>query len=527
MTNSSGALKTPPPGYSASSISTSSAEKMLPQPDTALATTAKPSKIKYRPLTRISHHETLRYYRPGGYHPILINDSLGEAGRFKVLRKLGYGTFGTVWMCWDRNGGRLRAVKVMQADESEENYEQEVWLLERLSKGDDQVSVEEAYKNHLGVPLEHFWQDGPNGRHLCIVMPVLGPNVMKAKALGDVDFLKNVCSQVTSGLAFLHSKGMAHGDLHPGNILFQTDLSDLKLDEVETLLERYNYEPLSAEGHDGPGPHAPKHIYESFNWDEVNTKYIKKEIAIIDFGTSFKTSAPPNYPTIDASMRAPEQFFQVRPSQASDLWALGCTLMHILGSNNPFKRYPTVKTWSPVPRWEEALGPLPEPYRANWIASKGAKRKRKYEEVDTSEPVSVSSERLAKAKRCRLEEWGIEDVISAFLAKPTPLLVPASAHQQQQKMGASEGSDSDSDSDLQQYIMWSLPRQELAAAVSLVRSVFKYNASDRTPAKDLLDHPFFTRHNSSPLPPPPPAASQTQDHSPERTSPAAKAAGTP
>ncbi|KAK7715610.1 hypothetical protein SLS63_011366 [Diaporthe eres] len=372
------------------------------------------------------------------YHPILVGDKLGESGRFSVLRKLGYGTYGTVWMCWDAKVKKLRAVKVMQAETSAEDYKNEVGLLALLSKKGDVLGVEEAYKNHLAAPLEHIWQDGPNGRHICIVMPVLGPNVMKAKALGDVNYLKDVCSQVISGLAFLHSKGLAHGDLHPGNVLLQTTLNDLEVDDITPLLKKFNHEPLYAEGHDGPGPHAPKYIYENFYWAEVDPKYFKKEIAIIDFGTSFETSDPPDYPTIDMSLRAPEQFFGSSPSQASDLWALGCTMMHILGSNNPFSR-------QPVPSWEDALGPLPQPYRAKWIASKSAARKRKYDEMAEEEPVSLSSEQISEAKQCRLEESGTEDVILAFLSKPSTILVPINAQtkqqQQQQQQDQAENSD--------------------------------------------------------------------------------------
>lgn len=469
----------------------------------------------------------------------MIDDTLGE-GRFTVLRKLGYGTYGTVWMCWDEKLEKMRAVKVMQAETSQDDYKSEVGLLAQLSKNGGPVSVEEAYKNHLAVPLEHFWQDGPNGRHLCIVMPVLGPNVMKAKALGDVDFLKDVCSQVTSGLAFLHSKGMAHGDLHPGNVLLQTTLSDLDYHDIAPLRNKFTYERLHAVGHDGPGPHAPKYIYESLYWADVDPKFFKKEIAIIDFGTSFKTTAPPNYQTIDKSMRAPELFFGCYPSQASDLWALGCTLLYVLGSRSPFQRGSEVKKWPPVPKWEDTLGPLPQPYRAKWVATWGAARKRKFEEMAESEPASVCSEQLAKVKKRRLEESGTEDIIFACLAKPTTLLIPLSAQQkEQQQLEAeldyeaedSEDSDSDSDSDNESEVLieeirkWSLPREELDSAVSLVRSVFKYNPSDRTPAKDLLAHPFLAQRTAN-LPSPPPPV-QTQPHSPERTSPAASAAGTP
>ncbi|KKY37072.1 hypothetical protein UCDDA912_g02908 [Diaporthe ampelina] len=387
---------------------------MLAPTTTTQATTSKSSTIKYRPLEHIYRHEKLRYYRPGGFHPVLVGDTLGESARFVVVRKLGQGTFGVVWMCWDKRATRLRAVKMMQAETSEEDFKKEVGLLDLLSKGGGEVSVEEAHKNRLAVLLEHFWQDGPNGRHLCLVMPVLGPNVMKAKTFGDVDFLKNVSSQIIGGLAFLHSKGVAHGDLHPGNILLQTTLSDLEREDIDHLLDsQLNYELLFAEGYDGAGPHAPERIYECFDWAKVDPKYFKKEISIIDFGSTFKASDPPNYQTIDVSLRAPEQFFGSLPSQASDLWALGCTLMHILGSSNPFRRNPLMKTWSPVHRWEDALGPLPQPYRAKWIASRGATRKRKYEEINESQPVSLTEEQLGGAKKRRLEESGTEDRAAA------------------------------------------------------------------------------------------------------------------
>lgn len=331
-------------------------------------------------------------------------------------------------MCWDSTVKIVCAVKVMQANTSQEHYKQEVGFLAELSKNGGEVSVEQAYKNHLAVPQEHFWHDGPNGRHLCIVMPVLGPSVAMAKALEDVNLLKDVCSQISRGLAFLHSKGMAHGDLHFANILLQSTLSELSVPEIDHLLMNNSYGPeyLFAEGHDGPGPYAPRQIYNCWNWIEVDRKYIKKEIAIIDFGKSFQAADPPECQTVSGSLRAPEQCFGFYPSQASDLWAFGCTLMYILGSYDPFRRLPEgkTKTWYLVPRWEDALGPLPEPYRAKIIAGsiKDAARKRKYDEMDASEPLS-SSEQLARAKKSRLEKSGTADVIFALLAMPNSIPV--------------------------------------------------------------------------------------------------------
>lgn len=35
-------------------------------------------------------------YRPGGLHPIQLDDVLD--GRYRIMRKLGYGSFSTVWL---------------------------------------------------------------------------------------------------------------------------------------------------------------------------------------------------------------------------------------------------------------------------------------------------------------------------------------------------------------------------------------------------------------------------------------------
>ena len=44
--------------------------------------------------------EWIESYQPGGFHPIDLGDTLCE-GRYKVFRKLGYGTFSTVWLAED------------------------------------------------------------------------------------------------------------------------------------------------------------------------------------------------------------------------------------------------------------------------------------------------------------------------------------------------------------------------------------------------------------------------------------------
>lgn len=38
-------------------------------------------------------------YVKGGYHPVKIGDVFGS--RYHIIRKLGWGHFSTVWLCWD------------------------------------------------------------------------------------------------------------------------------------------------------------------------------------------------------------------------------------------------------------------------------------------------------------------------------------------------------------------------------------------------------------------------------------------
>lgn len=44
--------------------------------------------------------EPLHRYRVGGYHPIVLGDVF-KGGRYKILHKLGWGGYSTVWAATD------------------------------------------------------------------------------------------------------------------------------------------------------------------------------------------------------------------------------------------------------------------------------------------------------------------------------------------------------------------------------------------------------------------------------------------
>lgn len=52
------------------------------------------------PSNVLFEEENFLDYRPGGFHPVALGDTLKD-GRYKIYHKLGYGGFSTVWVARD------------------------------------------------------------------------------------------------------------------------------------------------------------------------------------------------------------------------------------------------------------------------------------------------------------------------------------------------------------------------------------------------------------------------------------------
>ncbi|GAB0494539.1 hypothetical protein MMPV_005833 [Pyropia vietnamensis] len=209
-------------------------------------------------------YESERRYRIGGLHPVRPGDVLG-GGRYRVVAKLGWGSFSTVWRavdttvapnCEDGAAGDWRppprevAIKIWAADrrrmaEDEAHYAQlltDAAEEEAFVADEDQHSIHGAgnHGDESGAPppfpplmrqLSTFTTVGPHGRHHCAVFELLGtslrvalyaylntPAGLRSGRGAPLGVVQTVARDLLRALAVAHRHWLVHTDLKIANV---------------------------------------------------------------------------------------------------------------------------------------------------------------------------------------------------------------------------------------------------------------------------------------------------------------------
>ena len=133
---------------------------------------------------------------------------------YELHERIGEGAFGVVWRAAQRSVEREVAIKVVRAEYSNRpgfvlGFQAEALRLATLQHP------------HI-VPVVDFWRD-PDGAYL--VMQLMANGSLEEVGAGSWDTPRaiRVIDQLGLALAHAHRAGMVHGDLHPGNILFDAE----------------------------------------------------------------------------------------------------------------------------------------------------------------------------------------------------------------------------------------------------------------------------------------------------------------
>jgi serine/threonine-protein kinase len=146
---------------------------------------------------------------------VSFNPPFTHLGRYRVVRELGRGAMGIVYLAEDESLQRQVAVKTLLLPEEENSAERR-----NLEARFLQEAKAAGGLNHPGIITIHDL--GREGDWLYIAMEVLeGAELRDRMQAGPMalDEALDIAGQVASALAVAHERGVVHRDVKPGNIM--------------------------------------------------------------------------------------------------------------------------------------------------------------------------------------------------------------------------------------------------------------------------------------------------------------------
>jgi serine/threonine protein kinase len=141
-----------------------------------------------------------------------------KLGRYEIVRELGKGAMGIVYLAKDPLIGRLVALKTIRPSAHADDEDTREFQL-RFQREAQAAGI----LNHPSIVTVHdIGQDEPSGMAFIAMEYVEGQNLKEVLSQGrplSFEQAADICAQVADGLDFAHAKGIVHRDVKPANII--------------------------------------------------------------------------------------------------------------------------------------------------------------------------------------------------------------------------------------------------------------------------------------------------------------------
>ncbi|KAJ6316398.1 hypothetical protein OIU78_019647 [Salix suchowensis] len=258
-----------------------------------------------------------------GHYVFAIGDNLTP--RYRILSKMGEGTFGQVLECLDNEKKEVVAIKIIRSiHKYREAAVTEIDVLQRLARHDIGSTRCVQIRN---------WFDYRN--HICIVFEKLGPSLYDFLRKNSyrsfpIDLVRELGRQLLESVAFMHDLHLIHTDLKPENILLVSP----------EYIKVPDYKFLSRSTKDGSYfKNLPK----------------SSAIKLIDFGSTTFEHQDHSYVVSTRHYRAPEVILGLGWNYPCDIWSVGCILVELCSA-----LFQTHENLEHLAMMERVLGPVPQ-----------------------------------------------------------------------------------------------------------------------------------------------------------------------
>ena len=169
-------------------------------------------------------------------------------------------------------------------------------------------------RHHVAQLKDHFDLEGPTGRHVCLVMPLLGASIAEKATTGHLlrvpsPSVKRIARQMLQALDFLHNEcGIIHTDIQPSNIL-----QDLHMSNTSDFQSCYRSSSTISQ------------------LDDPSIHFRLNDLGIACFVDRHLTD------TIQSPFLRPPEITLAAPwDQSVDIFSLGCLLYQFITGDLPF-----------------------------------------------------------------------------------------------------------------------------------------------------------------------------------------------